>query len=106
MTRKQAQEYEEYVNALRAETNCGRKDADELARLARRHKRIQERLCCEDNPALDKMDDRNENLIKALCARIGCGVELQGDPRGCTVKLLLPSGKKNDWGNTGYCVPQ
>jgi len=29
-----------------------------------------------------------------------------GDPRGCTVKLTVPDGWTNDWGNEGICVPQ
>jgi len=28
-----------------------------------------------------------------------------GDPRGATVKLKVPSGKTNDWGQIGVCVP-
>jgi hypothetical protein len=27
------------------------------------------------------------------------------DPRGATVKLKVPSGKTNDWGEVGVCVP-
>ena len=29
----------------------------------------------------------------------------QGDPRGAVLKLQVPSGKTNDWGRTGICVP-
>lgn len=29
----------------------------------------------------------------------------QGDPRGATVKIRVPSGKTGDWGQTGICVP-
>lgn len=29
----------------------------------------------------------------------------QGDPRGACVKLIVPSGKTDDWGRTGICVP-
>lgn len=29
----------------------------------------------------------------------------QGDPRGACVKLSVPSGKTDDWGRTGICVP-
>lgn len=28
-----------------------------------------------------------------------------GDPRGACVKLRVPSGKTDDWGQTGICVP-
>jgi hypothetical protein len=29
-----------------------------------------------------------------------------GDPRGCTVKLKVPSGRTDDFGGTDLCVPQ
>lgn len=29
----------------------------------------------------------------------------QGDPRGCVFKLQVPSGRTNDWGKEGICVP-
>mgnify|MGYP001568317369 CR=1 FL=1 len=29
----------------------------------------------------------------------------QGDPRGAVLKLQAPSGKTNDWGKVGICVP-
>ena len=28
-----------------------------------------------------------------------------GDPRGAVVKLKVPSGRTDDWGRTGVCVP-
>jgi len=34
------------------------------------------------------------------------GVKLSGDPRGYTVKLIVPSGRTNDWGREGIGVPQ
>lgn len=44
--------------------------------------------------------------IETLAASLGCtGVVLGGDPRGCTVKLVLPDGYTNDWGREGLCVP-
>ena len=33
------------------------------------------------------------------------GFKLGGDPRGCTLKLILPSRRTNDWGREGICVP-
>ena len=43
-------------------------------------------------------------IVKALA---GTGVEpvFQGDPRGACVKLRVPSGKTDDWGREGMCVP-
>lgn len=28
-----------------------------------------------------------------------------GDPRGCVLKIAVPSGKTDDWGREGLCVP-
>lgn len=28
-----------------------------------------------------------------------------GDPRGCVLKIQVPSGRTNDWGKEGICVP-
>lgn len=35
----------------------------------------------------------------------GFGVKTQGDPRGAVLKITVPSGKTNDWGREGICVP-
>lgn len=85
-----------------------------LIRLARRHHRLAE-LCCGDgsiNQAqkakaaeveIEKVRERLEHVIQYFGK--GWGVRCSGDPRGCTVKLVMPSGRTNDWGKEGYCVP-
>lgn len=30
---------------------------------------------------------------------------MQGDPRGCVLKTAVPSGRTNDWGREGICIP-
>lgn len=75
-----------------------------LLKLSRRHGRLQERACNEQVP--EDHDARCERLIRETCAEIGCGAIFSGDPRGCTVKLTVPSGRTNDWGAEGVCVPQ
>ena len=35
----------------------------------------------------------------------GYGAIIGGDPRGCTLKITVPSGYTNDWGKEGLCVP-
>lgn len=32
-------------------------------------------------------------------------VKFGGDPRGACVKIKVPSGRSNDWGGEGVCVP-
>lgn len=48
---------------------------------------------------------QTEDSITAVCRSIGCEPVFGGDPRGATVKLRVPSGKTNDWGQEGICVP-
>lgn len=52
--------------------------------------------------------ERLEKRIKAICEKIGCRVETDGDPRGYTVKVFLPTGEYNTWGGaeSGWGVPQ
>lgn len=56
-----------------------------------------------------KQDERNDKRIKELVATFGkgFGVVLGGDPRGYTVKLLVPSGAHNTMGGKegGWGVP-
>lgn len=35
----------------------------------------------------------------------GFTVLTQGDPRGAVLKIKVPSGRTNDWGREGICVP-
>ena len=53
----------------------------------------------------ERADAANDARIKALAESVGCGVVLSGDPRGAVVKIIVPSGRTNDWGQTGICVP-
>ncbi len=77
----------------------------ELIRLARRHARLQEQAC--NVPMPEGFDFGCECRIKQVVGNLpGCAVLFSGDPRGCTVKLEVPSGKTNDWGREGICVPQ
>ena len=76
----------------------------DLIRLSRRHARLQERACNEGMP--EGYDERCEKAIRQICALLGCEPIFGSDPRGCTVKLKVPSGKTNDFGGEGICVPQ
>ena len=48
---------------------------------------------------------RAGDRVHHLLAPYGIQPVIQSDPRGACVKLKLKSGKTNDWGNTGFCVP-
>ncbi len=96
-----------------------------LCRHGRTYARIQEVICngvewCQwdTNESFNKRQARHEQWtekwesqlekrIRAIVADMGpgFGVVFQGDPRGCTVKVTVPSGRTNDWGREGICVP-
>jgi hypothetical protein len=40
-----------------------------------------------------------------LVASPGFAVVFNGDPRGACVKIKVPSGRTDDWGGVGICVP-
>jgi hypothetical protein len=80
---------------------------EELVRLSKRHAKLQERACNEEMPEDYAVDAKCEARIRKLCEQLpGCVPVFSGDPRGVTVKLKVPSGRTNDWGGTGICVPQ
>ena len=83
------------------EANCNGVDTfygESTASFAKRQERFEK--------ALEHKESLIERRIKAICAELGFPEPvLNGDPRGATVKIVLPSGKANDWGKEGYCVP-
>lgn len=79
-------------------------DLIELMRLARRHHRLQTKAC--NVQVKEGHDAKCEEAIRAVCARIGCTPIFSDDPRGCAVKVAVPSGLSDSWGGEGMCVPQ
>ena len=59
----------------------------------------------ESIPRIDRQTARIERHLTELLAKYSIKPDFQGDPRGCCVKLIVPSGKTDDWGRTGLCVP-
>ena len=89
-----------------------------LARLILRdattHNRCAERECSEDMSEreaarVEKQSAACERRITERLALLGPGfsvAEFSGDPRGCTVKIRLPSGYGDSWGDRSHlCVP-
>lgn len=80
---------------------------------ARRQSRLAVGLCNGDIDQ-DAYDRRAENVRKLIDVLIrelkGDGPQVKyitgGDPRGAALKLVLPSGIKNDFCGEGYCVPE
>lgn len=78
----------------------------DLMRMSRRYAGLMERDC-NTGDVPEKTVDRLAAKIRAACEAIGAGCVpvFSGDSRGATVKLAVPSGKTDDWGGTGVCVP-
>ena len=51
------------------------------------------------------LSERCERRLIRRLAPFNVTPNFQGDPRGCTVKLKVPSGRTDDWGQVGLCVP-
>lgn len=133
MTKAEVLARHEFENTVRRESEpsgLSWHDRVQVAKLLMRHARtyarVQEAMC--NGVKWDARYDTNESFRKRQeaheqwCARKdaqlekriteiveglgkGWGVKLGGDPRGCTVKLVLPSGRTDDFGGEGYCVP-
>ena len=57
---------------------------------------------------IEKKRAQIEARMTAICAELGITPNFDGDPRGYTVKVHLPTGASNTWGGReeGYGVPQ
>jgi hypothetical protein len=60
-----------------------------------------------DTPRVQVSSLRARQRIEAACKPWGIKPNFSGDPRGCCVNLILPSGRYNSWGGAedGFCVP-
>lgn len=81
-----------------------------ILRVAQRHQNLATEYCNRDlteREIKEYEDGCEEILIKIRDEYFDgkLGWVLSGDPRGCTVKLTVPSGRTNDWGREGICVP-
>ena len=62
---------------------------------------------CSTTPRVQVAIMRARQRIDAACKPWGIVPNHGGDPRGCCVKMILPSGRWNSWGGAeeGFCVP-
>ena len=87
--------------------------ARKLMGLARTHCRYQVMQCGDGSPNqeancryAEEREAALERRIEKLCTKYGVKAVFSGDPRGCTVKVAVPSGNTDDIGREGLCVPQ
>jgi len=129
MTRKELEARQEFESALANESKLTWAESARIADLLCRNGATLHRLSVmecngvewnrwDTNESFNKRQSRHEAycerrtatteaLVRRRVAQLGdgFGVILQGDPRGCVVKITVPSGKTNDWGREGICVP-
>ena len=53
----------------------------------------------------DKQEADIERRLTEVCKPYGVVPDFQGDPRGYTIKLIMPDGFSTDWGRVGLGVP-
>ena len=77
-----------------------------LVKKAKWHERMQ---CVRCNRYVSEVEEEREERVESLVTDklkpFNITPIFGGDPRGATIKLKLPSGRYNDWGGTGICVP-
>jgi len=83
-----------------------------ICRAATTHARLAEADCNyglteRENRLVERLEKRIANLCLELPTVVDKAITpiFSGDPRGATVKLVLPDGRTDDWGQTGICVP-
>jgi len=98
----------EFAAIIGRETIATTADIMQILRNAKRHGNLAETMCNRELTSKEmKLLETLEAGFKTWAERVGCvGVVTSRDPRGCTVKLKVKSGKTNDWGQEGICVPQ
>lgn len=84
-------------------------EVERLLKLAKAHGKLQEKAC---NSELSDREKAREAKIEQEIANLlhpsGIKAKFGGDPRGYTVKLILPNKRYNTWGGEedGWGVPQ
>lgn len=85
----------------------------ELAQAVMRHGHRHGGLACAlcngviEQDEYERRQGKIRDKLTGLLGVLGIGVKFGGDPRGFTVKLLLPSKRSNTWGGEedGWGVP-
>jgi hypothetical protein len=96
----------EFVWLMSKHSKATLADCQRLMRFAATHQRICTDECNREITQREHAKKiRVQRKIVALCAPCEVKPIFSGDPRGCTVKLRVPDGTTNDWGNEGICIP-
>ncbi len=84
------------LSAAVAQTTCGEDITADMRMPTRRWTNVSCSSC---------KSVKHERRIARVLAPFNVSPVCQGDPRGACVKLRVPSGRTDDWGQTGVCVP-
>jgi len=96
----------EFAALMGSELQMRPHDISALLRKAATYQRLQEKACERALTAKEcQQEGRVEQATKYLLQGYKAKPIFSGDPRGCTLKISVPSGKTNDWGREGICVP-
>jgi hypothetical protein len=77
-----------------------------LCRLAQQHHSFATQACNEPLNARQKhTQKRIAKEIREVCASLASASSCRTTPRGCTAKLVLPSGYTDDRAQEGFCIP-
>jgi len=96
----------EFVYAMAKHSGATMADLQRLLRWAGTYQRLCETACNRELTARE--ETRKVRARAAITERLrhfSCKATFSGDPRGCCVKIQLPDGYTNDWGNEGICIP-
>lgn len=112
---KKGHELARKLNPSMGSTHAIARTCSLIARHATTHCKLQEMQCNGLTETQEewvfKREEQIETRIRDLCEELphvdGQPIRpvFQGDPRGATVKLKMPDGRYDDWGQTGLCVP-
>lgn len=56
-------------------------------------------------PKMAAKRERIQDKVIRLCASLRATPVFSNDPRGCCLKIAVTTGKTDDWGREGICVP-
>ena len=98
------QEREEYARSrvVLEEYGLTSSDLDRLHRYETALHRISERQCSEEmseaeTARVERREAAAEKAVQKIAEAHGLTVRFNGDPRGGAIRLVLPSGKSNNW---------
>ena len=96
----------EFVYTMAKHSNITLNDCYRIMRCAATVQRLAETACNRELTEREiRKDEHLQMDIIAIVAAYDCQVKFSGDPRGCVVKIQVPDGYTNDFGNEGICVP-